>query len=462
MTLHTHPAGKLLLILIVLLIPGCGKSPSPAELPAIPTETKPKAFTAIPSLSATDTPTPDYAAALNVIETAQVDAILSTVQPVLLEQHPSLDGKWRVDVIRYECHNFPGMVDAIAYEQLALVNLADGSTKIIENQLLNCGGIGTYGLGGLYWSPSSRYFYYTDSREGYPETCSNYIVRPIYRLDTVTQEHLPLGGGHPSPDGTKLAMWDGDHIVIWDLDRGEIGRVRSLASDLFAGEIAWSPDSQSLVYLQTEFNCALDYGVTYVVRLDLNKMSQTLLVKYPPPGFGGVDWRSPEQITLWDGDGNYWTYDFSTRATTFLGRTPFTPTPVPPGVFALVFYPPLVVNYDPSEWKDESHYADNKFMTNFMQARRLNTCTIGVQGPTDFNGPQSEFVLVRLGDTRYSVIFWGEDPQSIVSAWYIEDQTLSNYDYLPGLPILTVQAAVSEWDACKALAEKVLSTLHVP
>ncbi|MFZ5882621.1 MAG: TolB family protein [Chloroflexota bacterium] len=457
---------KLLLILVVLLIQGCGATSSPAELPVIPTGTKSKAPTAAPSRvpppSAINTPTPNFAATLHVVATAQVDAILSTVQPVVLKQYPSSDGKWRVDVIRYDCTNFPGMVDAVAYEQLKLINIAEGTEKIIEDELQNCGGIGSYGFKGLYWSPSSRYFYYTDWREGYPEGCGTYLVPFIYRLDVSSQASVPVGGGHLSPDGTKLAMWDGDDIVIWDLDRGEIGRVRSLVPDFFAGEIAWSPDSQSLVYLQAEFDCAPHYGETYVVRLDFDKNSQTLLIKYPPPGLGGVDWFTPGQITLRDGDGNYWTYDFSTRDTTFLGRTPFTPTPVPPGVFALVFYPPLVVNYDPSEWKDESRYADNKSMTNFLQSRRLSTCTIGVQGPTDFNGPQPQFIPALLGDIRYSMIFWGETTPSVISAWYIEDQSLTDYNYAAGLPIFAVQASVSEWDACKALAEKVLSTLRVP
>jgi hypothetical protein len=454
------------LMLAILLLQNCGGMSTPSALPVMqtpansPTLNVPLSRT--PSLPATETSAPDFDATLQVIGTAQVDAILSTVQPFVLAQYPSSDEKWRVDVIRYECSTFSGMVDAIAYEQLALVNLTDGSVKIIEDELQNCGGIGAYGFEGLYWSPNIRYFYYTPWRVGYPETCGNYLVRPIYRLDTVTQERFPLGGGHLAPDGTKLAMWQGDDIVIWDLDRGEIGRVRSLAPDFFAGEIAWSPDSQSLLYLQTEFDCAADYGTTYVVRLDFATLSQTLLIKYPPPGFGGVNWNVPGQITLQDGEGNYWIYDFSTKETTFLGQSLFTPTPVPPGVFALVFYPPLIMKYDPSEWKDESRYTDKKNMMNFLQSRRLSTCVIGVQGPTDFNDPQIKFVPVQLGDIRYSFVFWGETSKSILSAWYIEDQSLSEYDYLRGLPILGIQANVSEWDACKNLAEKVLSTLRVP
>lgn len=454
--------GKFLLILIVLLVQSCSGSPSPAVLPPAQTAQRSVASTGTPSRvpHATDTPTPDSVATLQVIETEQVDAILSTVQPVVIEEHPSFDGKWRVEVIRYECHTFPNFVDSVAFEQLKLINLTDKTEKIIDDQLQNCGGIGTFGLGGLYWSPNSRYFYYTNSREGYPETCGNYVALPIYRLDAVTKEVIILGGGILSTDKTKLAMWKDGDIVIWDLEKGEVGRVKAIVSDFKAGSIAWSPDGQSLVYLQTEYDCAPDYGTTYVMRLDIEKMSQTLLIKYPPPGYGGVSWEIPEQIALIDGDGKFWIYDLPTREKIFMGDSPFTPTPVPLGIFALKFYPPLIVNYDPSIWKDESRYTDYKFMVNYLQALNLKTCQIGTVGPSG-NFP-SDAKLVQIGKVEYFYSFFEVDTSGMTRALYIENQSLSNLDYTDGLPVLTIDASQAEWDRCKALGEVVLSTLRVP
>jgi hypothetical protein len=156
-------------------------------------------------------------------------------------------------------------------------------------------------------------------------------------------------------------------------------------------------------------------------------------------------------------------------------RPSFTPTitltPVSPGVFVSFFYVPLVMRYDPLLWIDKSNYMEwgenqqpvaGVIIENYIQAQELETCIIGVQGPTDFNGTPPVFVPVRLGDIRYSVIFWGETQQGDMSAWYIEDQSLHGYDYAPGLPILGVYANLSEWEECKALAEEVLATLHVP
>lgn len=236
--------------------------------------------------------------------------------------------------------------------------------------------------------------------------------------------------------------------------------MRSLAPDFFAGEIAWAPDSQSLVYLQTELDCAPGYGISYLILMDLGKMSQTLLVKYPPPGFGGVAWNSPGQITLWDGDGNYWTYDLSTKEKLFLGRTPFTPTPVPLGVFALKFYPPLIMSYDPALWRDESRYTDYMFMFNYLQASNLKTCQIGVVGPSG-NFP-ADAKLVRLGNVGYWYALSEISTPGMTGALYIENQSLSNFDYTDGLPALMISASKPEWDRCKVLGEVVLSTLRVP
>ncbi|MDQ3006065.1 MAG: hypothetical protein M3R47_11890 [Chloroflexota bacterium] len=252
---------------------------------------------------------------MNSIETASINTIISTVQPVVLANYPSPDGKWRSEVIRYDCINYAYLdyTESIAYEQLKLIDLTDGTEQIIEDQLQNCDGIGGGGLKGLFWSPNNRYFYYTDWREGNPESCGNYAVPLIYRFDTPTQENLTIGGGHISPDQLKLAMWQRNEIVIWDLDQGEVGRVQSLTRVRFNGEISWSPDGQSIVYLQTEWDCAPDYGKTYLTRLDLSDMSQELLFEHDSPGFGSVSWDTANQITLLDGMRNSWTYNLVTK-----------------------------------------------------------------------------------------------------------------------------------------------------
>lgn len=148
-----------------------------------------------------------------------------------------------------------------------------------------------------------------------------------------------------------------------------------------------------------------------------------------------------------------------------------TPTPVPTGVFVLFFYEPLVMNYDPSIWEDRSNYAEwgtnrnpatGTIIENYLQAKDLKSCAIGVQGPTGFQGPHST-EIVRLGNIDYTVLTLQDSSPASIGAFYIVDQSLIGYnDDIHGLPVLGVGASPSEWKACKASAEKVLSTLHVP
>lgn len=259
--------------------------------------------------------TPISSSTPDTIATASIEFIMGTVRPSMYAVYPSPNGKWRVEVIRYECikYTYQDYMAIIAYEQLKIINLSDGTGEFVDDQLQNCDGIGMAGLGGLYWSPSNRYFYYTDSREGYPETCGNYAVPAIYRLDTVVQETTLIGGGHISPDKTRLAMWQENEIVIWDLDKGEIGRVLGLIPDTLNGDIAWSPDGKSIVYLQTTFDCAPDYGRVYVIHFNLAALSQDLLLEHESPGFGKLGWGTPDQIILRDGMNKIWIYNLISR-----------------------------------------------------------------------------------------------------------------------------------------------------
>ena len=92
-----------------------------------------------------------------------------------------------------------------------------------------------------------------------------------------------------SPDGTKLAIGPPQEraVAVWALDGGELGRVPA-AVDAFPGQMAWSPNSQALVYLQVASYCP-PAGPTYVVRLDANTLEQTILLKSDSPPFSNLN-----------------------------------------------------------------------------------------------------------------------------------------------------------------------------
>ena len=215
----------------------------------------------------TSTSTPDVAATVIAITTPRIHS-----------SFPSADGKWIAEVVIYDCVKVDPRetAEANAVEILKLIQTDDQTEKIIETQLLSCGGVGAYGVGGLVWSPNNQYFYYTDARESVPDGLCGYWARPIKRVSVDNQKVDSVGDAHLSPNETKLALWQNNEIVIWRLDEGEIAHIPATMPNAFKNQIAWSPDSQSLIYLQTELDC-YPFGKSYVTRLDLSGMTQNLL-----------------------------------------------------------------------------------------------------------------------------------------------------------------------------------------
>jgi len=267
-----------------------------------------EATPAKPVALATATPTP-------VVETPAVTpdiaaTVVAVQQPVLSGSYLSPDGKWRAEVVVYPCVE-TGEPDENAYEQLRLTQVASGDERIADSQLQNCGGLGAFGLAGLFWSPNSRYFYYTDAREGVPDGCG-YWERPILRLEPISLNTAYLGAGPLSPDGARLATWQERELVVWDIDGGEVGRIPAIALDAEIGPIAWSPDGRALAYLQVASYCPVS-GKSYLVRANLPKLEQALLLESEAPTFGSVQWEVPDQLRLFDGNGEEWRYDLRTQ-----------------------------------------------------------------------------------------------------------------------------------------------------
>jgi hypothetical protein len=173
-----------------------------------------------------------------------VATLVTIQQPVMLESATSPDGQWRVEVVRFDCTQF-GQGDFIAYEQVKLVHVADGVERTITGQTQHCGGLGAFGLGGYGWSPNSRRFYFTDSREGFPDgggPCAWH--RSVLRLESETGALETLRPGVVSPEVGLIAMPDGNDIVLWDFDDGEIARlpapVKNTAECEHDGLVAWT------------------------------------------------------------------------------------------------------------------------------------------------------------------------------------------------------------------------------
>ena len=333
--------------------------------------------TPLPLLSVTPSPVP--ATPIDITQFSNekiIEFITTTVQARLYDTYPSPDNSWQVDVEIYDCiqtgEQGEGYPIENAYEQLTLIDLDNGIEQIVASQFLYCGGLGAGGLAGLFWSENSRYFYYTDAREGVPDGCGYWVGPSFYRLEVQTRRVEYLGGGLKSPDGTmlatwqyqqfavwdveqgemiwrpavaqdaiqgplawspdgtRLATWQDDEFVLWHIEQGETARLPSVVPNTVRGEIAWSPDSQSLMYLRLVSECPPS-GNSYVVQVDVTTGEQIMRLASEMPTFRSVFWQDTDEISLFDENSHEWHYNLGTSelvTPTLLLGVP-SPSPVP-------------------------------------------------------------------------------------------------------------------------------------
>jgi hypothetical protein len=139
---------------------------------------------------------------------------------------------------------------------------------------------------------------------------------------------------------------------------------------------------------------------------------------------------------------------------------PSTPTLVPRGTFVLRFYVPLIMTYDPSLWVDKSNYGNDDIRQGYLEGKSLSTCQLWESAGRGLNPGRTEHIT--LGSINYSRTTYDSDASGALSAVYIDRDSLAEFDYSKGAPILILLADASEWSDCLILAEQVLATLQVP
>lgn len=274
----------------------------PTEAPATPPSVAvPSPTTApTPTLAATSRPTTDQ---------ERIEAVVAAATPQVLESSVSPDGKWRAEVRAYDCVEVsPG--EMYALQELRLIPSGQEAGAAVDTQLIACGGLGAYGLAGRFWSPSSRYFYYTDASLGVPDGCGHWQP-PLIRLDMTSNQAEPLESPALSLDGKLLAAWQGNQIGIWEVDGPRLALLDVPTTMTVTGPIAWRPNGSAVALLVTEGFCPL--GASDLVRLDLADLRPILLLSYREPVFAGLIWDAPNRVTLTDEAGRRWRYNFLSR-----------------------------------------------------------------------------------------------------------------------------------------------------
>ncbi len=237
--------------------------------------------------------------------------LLAEVLPRIHGSYPSPDGNWEAQVIIYDCTNVdPEAPGGNSLEQLVLIRLADSTRTVVDNQFINCGGLGASGLEGRFWTNDSKFFFYTSARDGVPDGCGYFWARPLLRVDITDPEPTRFGASVISPDGKMIATWISSQLEIWETSGGQIAMAQTPVSVSSNGPIVWSPDNRSVTYLLSEEQCM--FGETYVVTVALVDMEPVLVLTSENPSFFDLSWDNLNTLTLFDRERKAWSLNLMT------------------------------------------------------------------------------------------------------------------------------------------------------
>jgi len=271
----------------------------------------------------TTTPTPWPTATPGPSPTPEPAALLAAAGPPRLKAVlPSPDELLRAEVLVYDCAPINDAAlgsepQPMSLEILRVVDAAGEVEYQIDSQLLNCGGLGAFGLEPLAWGLDGRTFWYTTAREGGPDGACRPWARPMTRVDLIDWSVLTLDQAAVSPDGARLAGWSNGELLVFARDGGEVGRAVPAALPPNVGPPVWSPDGAALVYLQFTSFCGETAGESAVVWVDATTLESRILLTQSAPEFESVAWPEAGRLELAGLlDGGRWSYDLATGALT--------------------------------------------------------------------------------------------------------------------------------------------------
>lgn len=230
---------------------------------------------------------------------------------------PSPDGErvaWGVSI--FEPHP-----EGDTHIQLKVANVDGSNEQFILDKRLKDEAILPQPIG---WSPDGRYLYFTNSLYGIGGYILFFGGPDLQQADLKTglvKEILPnmtcLCAMSLSPDGSTVAYLPGVEqleLVLHDVATGAEQRLPIDANHHQAGSIAWSPDSQSLMYTMAVGNP--DSEAYSVVKVEVVTLTQTELIHDDARLLQTILWPVAGTAWLNDASGSAWRMDTESGAVT--------------------------------------------------------------------------------------------------------------------------------------------------
>jgi len=279
-------------------VPWTATMPPTGAPTATPTHWLPP--TATPTAEATEMPRPSPTPVPPSPTPDMVATIVAARESEVIQTHASPDGSWRVDVVAYPCDaEAPSAEQEKVLEQLMLVHQQTGTETVIQSQVLTCGGLGAAGLGGLFWSPDSQIFYFTDAREGVPDGGGGLCWdRPLWTLhvdEGKAEHHADIWARSRSGDQLAVVREE-EEIVVEALGAKRISRA-PLPPEYEVCQIAWSPEEDAFAYLRTRD--PFQPGPWDLICVDGQTGACNVALELQDTAGVSMTWDSPTEIAVW-------------------------------------------------------------------------------------------------------------------------------------------------------------------
>lgn len=204
--------------------------------------------------------------------------VMEIVDPIVIESVVSNDGLFSAKVMAYPCTQLSDPSIQYALEFLSIQNTETSETIWQTQQVISCGGLGTYGFDLIRWV--DNYLYYSTDREGSVHGFAISWTPPLFRYDVSnpTDNSEPLGFALISPLGRYLVSWQAHMVTIGEANSSGNMSIELENVTLAITEVIWLPDESGVLVIQADISPQFQITQSLVTYIERETMEQSQLL----------------------------------------------------------------------------------------------------------------------------------------------------------------------------------------
>lgn len=204
--------------------------------------------------------------------------VMETADPIAIESLFSNDGLFSAEVLAYPCTQLGDSSSEYSIEFLSIQNTETSETIWQTQQIISCGGLGTYGFDPIRWV--DNYLYYSTDREGSVHGFAINWTPPLFRYDVsnLSDTSEALGFALISPLGRYLVSWQGHTVSIGEANSPDNVSIELENDTLGITEILWLPDESGVLVIQADASPQFQITQSLVTYVERETMEQSQLL----------------------------------------------------------------------------------------------------------------------------------------------------------------------------------------